>query len=182
MFAYNPNKRITHERQRKSWFSNQKSKLLHMSVDSTLNITDQLGLLGRIALALACKDLAAKIDAHNQLEWDGWAKYVPSTAPLDGPERTVQFFVLRLGKGWVDRSLKLRYCRSCAKFLPLAPTTYWFKKLQDEYEGKPGMLSRHVEEKYLKMDSSDYYGGLLLKNMWHWYNMSQHSCPPCRLV
>lgn len=79
MLAYDPTRRITRNT-KKIDDHNKTPLLLNMPTEVILQISENLGVLDRAALALSCKDLAAKVSAHNHLDWDG-----PSTYPCMFP-------------------------------------------------------------------------------------------------
>ncbi len=154
--------------------------LLTMPIEVLLDISDKLDILDRAALALTCKDIAAKLDAYDHLDWDGPGRYLPREPPFDAAKQLQSFFTVRLGKGWVSPSLDLKFCFSCGKFVRLGGLTYWYEKLKAEFVGKQGALSRHVETHFLRMNS---YCGIVdqfVAICGFWRKYDEFCCPRCQ--
>ncbi|ERF68043.1 hypothetical protein EPUS_06433 [Endocarpon pusillum Z07020] len=67
MLAYDPTRRITRNT-KKINDHNKEPMLLNMPTEVILQISENLDVLDRAALALSCKGLAAKLNAHNHLD------------------------------------------------------------------------------------------------------------------
>lgn len=150
---------------------NNLPKLLNMPDEILLSICDKLDFLDRTVLALTCKSLAAKLQGHNLLCWDGPANYHLSP----GLGKLESFFEKRLQKDWVPSELK--YCRNCGKYLRRLNKRFWLAKLQTRYGGKLGLTSAFVDKHFLRT----YFPigcNQTFEMLWHvWSNLN--TCPLC---
>ena len=104
-------------------YHNKPSTLSNLPTEVLLDISEELNILDRAALALSCKDVAAKLETHNHLDWDGPNKYVARQPNLPFPfDALLYFFQETLANGWVPRTL--RYCQHSRKFVPRDNTEF----------------------------------------------------------
>jgi hypothetical protein len=64
--------------------------LLNVPNEVLLGISDELHMFDRAALALTCKDIAARLQASSQLDWDGPGKNVPREPDSEWPMHSVR--------------------------------------------------------------------------------------------
>ncbi len=162
---------------------NTTAKLLDMPNEIFLLISTELGILDRAALALSCKDFAAKLDSFNHLAWDGPAEYVAQSPFTAGKDELLSFFRHRLGKGWAPSDVK--YCHICGKYGPLADEGYWVERLKTKFTGKRGMLSCFVEKDFLELarsESADEFGCTWFESVFcAWMAWEGECCPECEV-
>ncbi|KAF7514036.1 hypothetical protein GJ744_004361 [Endocarpon pusillum] len=138
-----PTRRITRST-KKIDDHNKESMLLNMPTEVILQISEKLDVLDRAALALSCKDLAAKLNAHNHLDWDELWTY-PWIHPDEcNSDVLLKFFRERLTSGWIPSTLW--YCEYCGKYGPRNDTKCWLNRLKKEFDGKHRGMSRFIEE------------------------------------
>ncbi len=179
MLAHDPTRRITRNAKRIN-DCNETSFLLNMPTEVILQISDSLDVLDRAGLALSCKDLAAKLSAHNHLDWDGTSAHACSYPERPDSDPLVKFFRERLANGWIPATLK--YCTHCGKYGPKDDTEYWLNRLRKEFVGKHGNLSRFIEGAFLT-DSEVCTYGLYLKHFEDLWQFHLHeACPRCQVL
>ena len=179
MLAYDPTRRITRNT-KKIDDHNKTPMLLNMPTEVILHISETLDVLDRAALALSCKDLAAKLNAHNHLDWDGSSIYPCAYPEHSYSDSLLKFFGERLTSGWIPSTLK--YCKHCGKYGPHDDTEYWLKKLKKEFGGKHGSASRFIEREFLT-DSEVCTYGLYLKDFQDpWQLLLDDACPRCQAL
>lgn len=174
MLVHNPTRHLPRKR------FNARSKLLlllNMPTEVILSISDHLDVLDRAALALSCKELASKLVAYSQLEWDGITAYLPSNPEPSATDPLLQFFGERLTNGWIPSCLK--YCKNCGKYGPRDDLEYWFERLASDFGGKRGSMSQFIEKEFLIQCKFNAHLG----QIWDiWQTLVDDTCPRCQAL
>lgn len=159
------------------------SPLQNLPTEILLGISGHLDILDRAALALSCKDVAARLVAHHHLDWDGAAEYAARQPRLPFPfDSLLYFFQDVLAQGWVPRTLK--YCPTCRKYAPRDDPAYWLERVRMEFAGGSGWLSRIVGKEWLSPDRSQICANRIeeASGLWVLEDSRGISCPRCVLV
>jgi hypothetical protein len=96
MLAHDPTRRVT-RKIKKINDHNQTPPLLNMPTEIILGISERLDIVDRAVLALTCKDIAAKLQANNHLDWEGPGSYVPKEEHYRSDRNLLELFHGQLG-------------------------------------------------------------------------------------
>lgn len=180
MLAYGPTRRITRNT-KKIDHHKKRALLLNMPAEVILQISEILDVLDRAALALSCKDLAAKLNAHEHLDWDGSPTYPYACPEHLSSDLLFMFFGERLASGWIPSTLK--YCKHCGKYGPCDNADYWFNRIKEEFGGKLGSANRFIEEDFLTgSDGCPYKPYLKDLQQDPWQLFLHGACPRCQAL